>query len=108
MNPLLAPALAETALITYRGVINKTNVSNPIPHFPLPSQIGSVVIVYGILAMFPNSANRLATLMGWGFVVATALNVWTPGGKVVATNAVVNNATAGTSLIAGTTSATNG
>ena len=39
-NPLLYPALVETALITYRGVINKSNVNNPIPHFPLPSQIG--------------------------------------------------------------------
>jgi hypothetical protein len=108
-NPLLYPALVETALITYRGVINKSNVNNPIPHFPLPSQVGSVVFVYGTLSLFPDSANRLATLLGWGFVVATALNVWSPGGKVTNTNAVVaSNATAGSELIQGTTSSTNG
>jgi len=109
VNPLLYPALAETALVTYRGVINKTNVNNPIPHFPLPSQLVSVVVVYGALSIFPDSANRLASLLGWGFVVATALNVWSPGGKVATTNATVaSNVTAGTSLIEGTTSSTNG
>jgi hypothetical protein len=89
-NPLLYPALVETGLITYRGVINKTNVNNPIPHFPLPSQLMSVIIVYGGLSLFPESTERLAALMGWGFVVATALNLWTPGGKVATTNATVN------------------
>ena len=89
-NPLIYPALVETALITYRGVINKTNASNPIPHFPLPSQLMSVIIVYGGLSLFPESAERLAALMGWGFVVATALNLWTPGGNVATTNAVLN------------------
>jgi hypothetical protein len=89
-NPLLYPALVETALITYRGVINNTNVSNPIPHFPLPSQLFSVIVVYGGLSLFPESAERLAAALGWGFVVATALNLWTPGGKVATTNEVIN------------------
>ena len=82
-SPLLYPALAEVALITYRDVKNGSNVDNPIPHFPLPSQYVSVAIVYGGLSLFPQQADRLASLIGWGFVVATALNVFTPGKTVL-------------------------
>ena len=82
-SPLLYPALAEVVLITYRDVKNGSNVDNPIPHFPLPSQYVSVAIVYGALSLFPPQADRLASLIGWGFVVATALNVFTPGNTVL-------------------------
>lgn len=81
-HPLLAPALAETVLITWRDVKNGSNVDNPIPHFPLPSQYVSVVIVFGALSLFPESAARLAAVIGWGLVVATALNAFTPGSTV--------------------------
>jgi len=85
-NPLLLPALVETGLITYRDIKNGTNKDNPVPHFPLPSQYVSVLIVYGLLSVVPKPADRVASLAGWGFVVATLLNFWTPGGKVRATN----------------------
>ena len=86
-NPLLAPALVETILVTYRDVRAGTNQINPIPHLPMPSQYASVVIVYGALSLLPQSASRLASLIGWGFVVATALNVWAPGATIRNTNA---------------------
>ncbi len=82
MKPVVNAAIAEAIVITYRDVRNGLNVDNPIPHFPLPSQYASVVIVYGALAFFPERGDNLAALIGWGFVVATLLNVWTPGGKV--------------------------
>lgn len=82
-SPLLAPILAEVALITYRDVKNKSNVDNPIPHLPIPSQYASVVIVFGGLALLPQSFDRLGSVFGWGIVIATALNVFTPGGKVI-------------------------
>jgi len=85
-SPLLYPILAETALITYRDVRNKSNVDNPIPHLPLPSQYVSVVLVYGGLSLLPKSFDRLTAVFGWGIVVATALNLFTPGGSVVTTN----------------------
>jgi hypothetical protein len=106
-SPLLAPALAETVIITYRGVKNGSNANNPIPHFPIPSQLVSVLIIYGGLSLFPQSAERLAAAVGWGFVVATLLNLYEPGGKVISTNNIVSsNVTAGSELVAGTTSAT--
>jgi len=48
--------------------------------------------VYGALSLLPDRFNRVGTLMGWGFVVATALNVWTPSATITKTNAV-NSAT---------------
>lgn len=83
-SPLLYPALAEIALITYRDIKNKSNAQNPIAHLPVPSQYVSVVTVFGGLSLLPSSADRLGALLGWGFVVATALNVFTPGGRTIA------------------------
>ena len=106
-SPLLAPALAETIVITYRGVKNGTNVNNPIPHFPMPNQLLSVFIIFGALSLIPQSGERLAATVGWGFVLATVLNLYEPGGKVASTNTIVSsNVTAGSELIQGTTSAT--
>jgi hypothetical protein len=83
-SPLLYPALAEVALITYRDIKDKSNVQNPIPHLPVPSQYVSVLAVFGGLSLLPSTADRLGALVGWGFVVATALNVFTPGGRTIA------------------------
>lgn len=85
-HPLLLPAVAEVALITYRDVKSGTNATNPVPHLPMPSQYVSVFVVFGGLSILPPSADRLASLMAWGFVVATALNVFTPGKTVASTN----------------------
>jgi hypothetical protein len=82
-SPLLYPALAEIALITYRDIKNGINAQNPIAHLPVPSQYVSVVTVFGGLSLLPSSADRLGALLGWGFVVATALNVFTPGGRTI-------------------------
>jgi len=90
-SSLLYPAVAETVLITYRNIKNGTNVENPVPHFPLPSQFASVLIVYGGLSLASGRAERVATVAGWGFVVATLLNLWTPAGTVAKTNSVVPN-----------------
>ena len=81
-SPVVTAAIAETIAITYRDVKNGSNTDNPIPHFPLPSQFTSVAIVYGALAFFPKRLENIAGALGWGFVVATLLNLWTPGGKV--------------------------
>jgi hypothetical protein len=85
-SPLLYPILAEVVLITYRDVKNGSNVDNPIPHLPIPSQYTSVVLVFGGLALLPPSFDRLSSLMAWGLVVATALNVFTPGATVIKAN----------------------
>ena len=75
---LIAPALAEVAVIIYRDVKNGSAQNNPVPHLPLPASITSVVIVYGILSLLPESWESATVLMGWGLVVATLLNAFTP------------------------------
>jgi hypothetical protein len=87
---VLAAAAAEVVLVTYRDVKNGTNLVNPIPHLPMPSQLVSVGLVYGVLALFPDNASTLASLIGWGFVVATLLNVFTPASQVTTTNVATN------------------
>lgn len=82
MKPIVNAAIAETIVISYRDIKNGSNKDNPIPHLPLPSQYTSVIIVFGALAFFPEKAANLAAVIGWGFVAATVLNLWTPGGKV--------------------------
>jgi hypothetical protein len=76
---VLAAALAETAIVTYRDVKSGSTTANPIGHLPVPAQYTSVAIVYGILSFLPDP---IGTLMGWGFVVATLLDLWTPGGAI--------------------------
>lgn len=82
MKTLLLAATVEVLLVTYRAVTGggtKVPAQAPIPA-PLPSTYTSVVVVYGGLAMLPSSLAPVPGLIGWGFVVATFLNLFNPGG----------------------------
>lgn len=81
-NPLVAPALVEATLVTYRSYKTGTAQSNPVPYLPMPSEFTAVVIVYGLLGLVPGEGQRVAALVGWGLVVATLLRLWTPGDSV--------------------------
>lgn len=82
MNGLTAAWLAEIIVIAYRGAKTGSTQNNPIPHLALPSEYASTIIIYGALSFIPSEGQKFATTMGWGLVVATVLNLWTPG-KVV-------------------------
>ena len=77
---LLSAWLAAVALITYRGV-KQTPRTTPLP-MPLPSTYVSSFLVYGGLGLLPDAASGFATATGWAFVLAIALNLWTPQGLV--------------------------
>ena len=79
---LLTAWLAQVAIITYRGV-KTTPRTTPLP-MPLPSSYVSSFIIYGGLSLLPGSLAPLPALVGWGFVVATFLNLYTPGSANVA------------------------
>jgi hypothetical protein len=73
--------LAEVVLITYRAVRSNgitTPATAPLP-LPLPSEYLSAVFIYGGLGLVGGKAAPVAGLVGWGFVVATALNLFNPG-----------------------------
>ena len=71
MRGLLAAALVETILVTYRDLSQEKVL-------PPPSDYVAVAIIYGGLSLFPPSGQNFAALVGWGFVVATFLNLWSP------------------------------
>lgn len=77
MGGILAAWLAEIAIITYRGFERGT--SGPIAHLPIPADYIGATVVYGALGLMGKTqAAPVAALLGWGFVVATLLNLWTP------------------------------
>jgi hypothetical protein len=71
LRGLLAAALVETVLVTYRDLS-----AQKVP--PPPSDYVAVAIIYGGLGLFPESGASFASLVGWGLVVATFLNFWSP------------------------------
>ncbi len=72
MRGLLAAALVETVLVTYR------DLSKEKLQFPLPCDYVAIAMIYGGLSLFPETAGNFTQLVGWGFVVATFLNFWDP------------------------------
>jgi hypothetical protein len=104
---LFGAFLFETALITYRAVTQGQVVTRkgkqstaPLPA-PLPSLYTSAILVYGVLGLAPQSVAPLPALVGWGFVVATFLNLYTPGS---ANAGAASNAAAAQSLTTANTS----
>lgn len=74
-NALVTPSIVAALLVTARSVVDSNTKGNPVPHLPLPSEYLDVAIVYGVLALIPGRWNRLAGMVGWGYAVATALNM---------------------------------
>lgn len=84
MRGLLGAFFAEVGLITYRSVKRggvSVRETAPLP-MPLPSEYTSAVLVYGALTFLPKASAPVPSLIGWGLVLATLLNLWEPGGKV--------------------------
>lgn len=78
MSSLMGAWLVEVVLITYRAAKRGGQGTLGVPNFPLPSQYASTFIVFGALGLLPESASGFASLAGWGFVIATALNLYSP------------------------------
>jgi hypothetical protein len=98
MSGLMTAWAAQLVIITYRA--SKQPAGNPIGGLALPSQYASSFIIYGALGLIPDSGKQFATAVGWGLVVATLLNLWTPGGQVSAT---ASNQSAATNADTGVT-----
>lgn len=97
--------LAEVVLITYRAVkqpaASGSAGTQSVPNLPLPSYYAATFVIYGALSFLPESAETFAALVGWGFVVATALNLYEP----VKAGTTPKVATAGETTAAGNTAA---
>jgi hypothetical protein len=89
--------MVEVGLITFRALRSngiKVPTTAPLPG-PLPSLYVSAILIYGGLGLVPGRGAPVAGLVGWGFVVATALNLFTPG---AANQKAAASATAATPL----------
>lgn len=96
MTGLLSAWIAELVLIAYRGSKTNANVDRPISGLALPSEYASTFVIFGALAFVPGQGQRVAGAIGWGLVVATFLNLWTPGAVVNGKQQPPTVATAGT------------
>ena len=74
-NAILTPAIIEMLLVTARGVVAKSAASNPVAHLPLPSEYLDVLVVFGALSLIPDKYGKFSSMVAWGFVVATGLNM---------------------------------
>jgi hypothetical protein len=71
VNSLLTAAMVESGLVTWRSLSNQKIL-------PPPSAFVAVVIVFGGLSLLPDSGSKFASLTGWGIVLSTFLNLWSP------------------------------
>jgi hypothetical protein len=71
MDNLAWPWMVEIGFISYRDFAQKKRP-------PLPSEFLATFVVFGGLTLVSRANARVASLLGWGFVVATALNVFNP------------------------------
>lgn len=68
MGTIAAPWFAEFVLISYRAVRKQHRP-------PLPSELLAVFVVFGAFSLIGESQPKIGSLLGWGVVLATALDV---------------------------------
>lgn len=79
MGGLMAAFLAEVGMITYRDIAGK-DPAHAIAGLPLPADYLAAVVLFGVLGLASRNdqAKTFATVLGWGFVIATAMNLGGP------------------------------
>ncbi len=77
MGGIFLAFLVEVGLITYRDIAGSATQKqgHTINGLPLPSDYLAAVMLFGALGLVPkdSGAAKVATLLGWGFVNATAV-----------------------------------
>ena len=73
---LIAPMLAEYALIVARDLVVGRKVGKTTSHYlPTPAEFILPLSFFGLLSLLGTNASVLTAALGWGVVVATALNI---------------------------------
>jgi hypothetical protein len=101
MTGLTTAWLTEIVVISYRATKNGSNQGTTSIPLPLPSQFAATFIIYGALGLLPDAASGFASAVGWGFVLATVLNLWQP----VKTGTTPNVVQSGAKTASGNTAA---
>lgn len=79
MESILFPWMAEVVLISWRSVRNRKRP-------PLPSEFLASFVIFGTFSLVAVKSDRVASVLGWGVVIATGLNFFpsytgVPNGK---------------------------
>lgn len=79
MNGLTLAFLVEVGIITYRDIAKADAASHRVAGLPLPADYIAAGLLYGALGFAPaGGPARVASLFGWGIVIATYMNLWSP------------------------------
>lgn len=82
----------ELGLITWRGF--RKGAPDNVGGLPLPADYLATFAIFGTLSLFGGVAEKPATVAAWGYIAATALNLFDPtfnrAGKST-TNSVTGN-----------------
>lgn len=78
MDPLILPWLVEVGIITWRDISQQHRP-------PLPSEMLATFVVFGGFSLIAAQDSRVGKALGWGIVIATALNVFNPQATSVST-----------------------
>ena len=70
--------MAELVLIFWRDLAGKSPATPGDRRFPWPSELLYTFVLFGVLNALPGEAGKVGAAIGWGVVVATFLNVWSP------------------------------
>lgn len=68
MTSILLPWFVEVGLISWRTVRRDARA-------PLPSELLATAVIFGTFSVVGNSYPQLGATLGWGMVIATALNL---------------------------------
>lgn len=109
MGGLMLAFLAEVGIITYRDIAGSeaNRTAHTVAGLPLPADYMAAILAYGVLGAVPPSsgAYKVSSLLGWGIVLATLMNVL-PGTPKGGASAPAPTAT--TTTKASTTTGTQG
>lgn len=77
MKGVLGAFFAQVVIITYKATAGgvRTPATAPLP-VPLPASYTGAALIYGGLSILPAALAPVTTLVAWGLVVATLLNVF--------------------------------
>jgi hypothetical protein len=75
---VIVPWLAEIILISWRDLLGHSKSTPGDKRLPWPSELLYTFVLFGVLSVLPGQGQRVGAAIGWGVVVATLLQVWSP------------------------------
>lgn len=75
---VIAPWLVEIVLLSWRDLLGNSPSTPGEKRLPWPSELLYTFVLFGVLSVLPGEGKKVGAAIGWGIVVATLLQVWSP------------------------------